>query len=371
MDIGIIFPYMETYGGAQIYALECIKRWQKKHDITFYSVIYNQELFEDYSLDMDIVKIDIPYKTKFMNFPLLFQHKLASKYLNNHEIYNSHMFPCHSLDIDNNIWCPQEPSRILYDLEYLMKKESLPVRGLYKLSAPILRHVDKRNYKAARTVANSNYSKKYLESVYNISISDIVYPGVDTEKFNNNKTDKSEKMIIMVSRLYKEKNVDIGIKALSQLDKEYTMKIVGTGPYLESLKKLCIKLGVEDRVQFLDFVGDKQLVSLYKQATYLIFLPYKEPFGMVALEALSAGTPVIGLKNGGGYSELIKDGFNGYLVDFDSSEIAEKIKIMENDENLYNQMKKNCKKTAEDYTWDKTADQFMKVFENYLTMKTQ
>lgn len=62
------------------------------------------------------------------------QQKIASKYISKHEIYNSHMFPCHSLNLENNIWIPQEPARILYDLKYLIDKEGFSKKALYNIS---------------------------------------------------------------------------------------------------------------------------------------------------------------------------------------------------------------------------------------------
>ncbi len=369
MDIGVIFPYLETYGGAQIFALECLKRWKKDNDIVIYTVDLDESQFENYDLDYEIIKMNIPYKNKLMNFPLLLQHKLASKYISKHEIINSHMFPCHSLNIDNNIWIPQEPSRILYDLKTLMVNESFSKKVLYNITTPILRYVDKRSYNAEKTIANSFYSKQYLESIYPIQITDVVYPGVDIKKFNKNKTKKEENIILLVSRLYKEKNVDVGIKALAHLDDSYTMKIVGKGPYKTELEKLGEKLGLKNRIEFLNFVDDETLVSLYKEALCVIFMPYKEPFGMVALEALAAGTPVIGKKDGGGYSEIIQDGINGFLVDFNPKEIAQKIDFIQSDVTKYKQMIKNCKKIASQYTWDNTANQLMNIFENFLQNK--
>lgn len=103
-----------------------------------------------------------------------------------------------------------------------------------------------------------DYSRKYLEDVYQINIEDIVYPGVDVDRFDKDKTKKEDNVILLVSRLYKEKNIDIGIKVLSLLDDSYVLKIVGKGPYKGELQKLSEKLNVSDRIVFYDFVDDKK-----------------------------------------------------------------------------------------------------------------
>lgn len=240
-----------------------------------YSVNFDRDLYEDYDLDIEVRKIDIPYKNKLMNFPLLMQQKIASKYISKHEIYNSHMFPCHSLNLENNIWIPQEPARILYDLKYLMDKEGFSKKALYNISTPLLRYIDKKSYKASKTIANSNYSKNYLEEVYQINIEDIVYPGVDVDRFERDKTKKEDNVILLVSRLYKEKNIDIGIKALSLLDESYVLKIVGKGPYKEELQKLSEKLNVSERIVFYDFVDDQTLTSLLRKHSVLFSCPIR------------------------------------------------------------------------------------------------
>ena len=125
-------------------------------------------------------------------------------------------------------------------------------------------------------------------------------------------------------------------------------------------------MNLDKRVQIMDFVDDTELISLYKEAFCVIFMPYKEPFGMVALESMAAGTPVIGLKNGGGYTELIKEEINGFIVENNPQDIVQKINLIKNDEILYKKMSQNCRKTANKHTWDDTSRQLMTIFENYL-----
>lgn len=115
-------PFLDSWGGAQKYLFECLKRWDKKNDTTIYTVAYNKELYKEYdSLSYNVKILNPPVKTKLMNLPLLLQKNIISKQIDKHEIYNSHMFPLHSLNLENNIWTPQEPSRILYDLRAMYK----------------------------------------------------------------------------------------------------------------------------------------------------------------------------------------------------------------------------------------------------------
>lgn len=368
MDIGMIFPYLDTVGGAQIYFMECLKRWQKNNDITIYTMKYEEELYHDYNIDCDVTILNPPIvKSKLMNLPLLIQRNKISKQIPKHEIYNSHLFPFHSLNLKNNIWTPQEPPRILYDLNILIKRSTIPNKIVYSITAPTLRKINQNNYNTSETIANSQYSKKYLEKVYNIDINSVVYPGVDYKKYNKYNNEKDFKKILVVSRLYYEKRVDIAIKALTYLDTSYKLYIVGKGPYKEDLIKLAKELNLNQQVIFLDFVEDNELINAYKTSLCTVFMPYKEPFGMVVLESMAASTPIIGCNNCGGYTELIKNGENGFLIEYNPKEIAKKIKYLNENQDIYEQMVKNCKKTAEKYTWKETADNTMKVFEDYLS----
>lgn len=362
----MIYPFLDYYAGGSIYFMECIKRWKKNNDITIYAVTYDKDVFADYDVDVDVKIMDVPFKKEFMRIPLIFQHRIAEKYIEKHEIFNSHTFPCHSFNIENNIWTAHDPSRILYDLSVLIKKESLPKRILYNSTAPFLRKIDKSNYRASITIANSNYSKPYFEEVYgNIDV-EVVYPGVDFKKYNKEKIEKNKNLIVCASRIFDVKRFDLAIKALQYLDEETHLVIIGEGPYKNNLIKLSQNLKLENRVTFKGFVSDKKLIEYYKKALCTVFLPYNELFGMVALESLAAGTPVIGKKNGGGYTELINEGENGFLIDYNPKVIAEKIRYMQENETTYKKMVQNCINTAKNHTWNHTANQTMKIFEKQL-----
>lgn len=174
------------------------------------------------------------------------------------------------------------------------------------------------------------------------------------------------KKIVVVSRLYYEKRIDIAIKTLSYLDDSYTLEIIGKGPYFTELNKLTRKLNLTKRVKFLNFVSNADLIRKYQEALCVIFTPYREPFGMVVLESMAAGTPLIGCNGCGGYTEIIEKGYNGYLVDFNPKSIAEKIKYLSENQEIYDEISDNCRDTAKKYTWKKTANETMQVFKEYL-----
>ena len=109
----------------------------------------------------------------------------------------------------------------------------------------------------------------------------------------------------MAGRLVHYKKFDLGIQAALKTGKK--LKIAGSGPELERLKKIAGNAPVE----FLGRVPDENLRRLYNQATALIF-PQSEDFGLTAAEAQSCGLPVVAY-GGGGALEIVEDGKTGVI----------------------------------------------------------
>ena len=113
---------------------------------------------------------------------------------------------------------------------------------------------------------------------------------------------------LIVSRLYKYKNIDIAIESFSRLG--YPLVIIGSGPDGRRLKRSA--KGFKN-IEFLGFVPDEELASYYSNCRAFI-MPQEEDFGLTAIEAMSHGKPVIALKIGGA-TETIIDGQTGIFFD--------------------------------------------------------
>ena len=112
----------------------------------------------------------------------------------------------------------------------------------------------------------------------------------------------------MVGRLVGYKRFDLAVKAFSAMGLK--LKIVGDGPMLRKLKAISVKC---KSIEFLGLVSDYRLPELYSKAQAVIF-PQEEDFGIVPLEAMASGRPVIAYK-GGGALETIVDGETGIFFD--------------------------------------------------------
>lgn len=118
-------------------------------------------------------------------------------------------------------------------------------------------------------------------------------PPVDLSRFANVRR-APEDWFLVVSALVPYKKLDQAVRACAHLGRR--LKIVGSGPEEEKLRLLASELGA--KVDFVGFASDEELVDYYRRAKALLF-PGVEDFGIVPVEAIAAGCPVIAFKKGG------------------------------------------------------------------------
>ena len=124
----------------------------------------------------------------------------------------------------------------------------------------------------------------------------------------------AENRILYVGQLIHGKGVDLLIRALPHIRCDYELTIVGTGNGQAVLEDLCRSLGITDKVRFAGWVSPTQIGDFYAAAK-VIAIPsrWPEPFGMVGLEAMHYGRPVVGF-NTGGIPDWLEHGVTGLLV---------------------------------------------------------
>lgn len=159
-------------------------------------------------------------------------------------------------------------------------------------------------------VANSKEVAARIKKFYRRE-SVVIYPPVDTKKLEirNQKTEKQGNYFLVVSRLVASKNVDLVVEVCCNLN--LPLKVVGTGREMENLK---VVAGDKVNIEFLGEVKDDQLVGLYQNCRAVIFAASDEDFGLVPVEAMATGKPVIALAEGG-VKETVIDGKTGVYFD--------------------------------------------------------
>lgn len=247
---------------------------------------------------------------------------------------------------------------------------------------------------ADRLVAATPIEKNHMTWHYgaNPQKIDVVPPGVDLNRFNPlDRREAKEKigmppddqMILFVGRMQPLKGVDILIEALGlvrqkepKLAQNICVSLIGGDPQpdsevekreLERLNNLRKKLDIEDLVTFLGAKDQDTLVYYYSAAEMVVMPSHYESFGMVALEAMACGAPVIA-SDVGGLPFNIEDGFNGYLVPGrDPRALADKIILLLKYPALRDQLSEQAQAWVARYSWVNIADEILEVFERTLS----
>lgn len=201
----------------------------------------------------------------------------------------------------------------------------------------------------------------------------VIYNGVDADKYKNNgdfaiaKSIMQKKKVLFLGRLTEQKGpVQFLHAAKKVLEKEPgTMFFVaGTGGMLPLLINLSIELGLEKNVKFLGYLSDNDQKKIYSACDVYVMPSTSEPFGIVALEAMASGTPVI-ISKTSGVSEVVKGALK---VDFwDINGMAQKIIAVLKYPPLKNSIVGMSEEDLKGLTWEKVAEQTLKAYEEAIS----
>jgi glycosyltransferase involved in cell wall biosynthesis len=191
----------------------------------------------------------------------------------------------------------------------------------------------------------------------------------DLSRFRSKFALPEEKIVLFVGRLVHEKGVHVFVNAVSKVLEKVNAKfiIVGNGYMKEQLSNIVKNVGHGHKVMFTGFVDDETLRRLQKCADVSVVPSLFEPFGIVALEAMAAKSPVV-VSDTGGLSEIVEHDVTGVKVYPDNPDsLAWGIRKVLLDEAYANWIKTNAyKKVQEKYNWDKIAQHAKVVYEAVL-----
>ena len=227
--------------------------------------------------------------------------------------------------------------------------------------------------RATRVIAISSVAERELLRWYPVDEDALAHVphGVDTERYHPDVgqhpavcTDQFT--LLHVGRLVSRKHVDLALEALAVLERDdVELLIAGTGPHHSRLATRAEQLGVTARTTFLGFVPDENLPSLYADSDAVLFLSRYEGFGLTVLEAMAAGTPVIGTPVGG-VPDVVTDGEDGLIVERDATAVTGAIDRLAETPELTMEMGAKARAVAEQRTWDSVAAKTENVYQDVL-----
>lgn len=239
--------------------------------------------------------------------------------------------------------------------------------------------------------------RSQIEYLYKTSINTIkvIPPGVDTGHFYPIPPDEAKeaieiptdhRMLLFVGRIERLKGIETLIKAIAILydsgflkECPHYLTIIGGNPddthedlnsEMHRLKDLSKEYNIEDLIIFLGKRSQDSLPYYYSAAEVVIMPSHYESFGMVALEAMACGTPVIASQVGG-LAYLVKDGETGMVVPNDDPQaLADSLKKVLCRKGIRNELSANAARYAKEYDWEIIASQVINVYESLQNTET-
>lgn len=167
-----------------------------------------------------------------------------------------------------------------------------------------------------------------------------------------------ERLLFHLGRLVPEKGAGVLLEALSFLRDRHPVRLVigGVGPYKAELERRVHLLGLQDRVRFAGWVSDQEAQSLYAHSDVAVVPSTYEPFGIVALEAMAAGAPLVA-SDVGGLSEIVVHGQTGLKAyPGDPQSLATQIHRLLSDRELAGRLAAEAKRQVRQrYAWSSVA----------------
>lgn len=290
------------------------------------------------------------YKDTYEMWKLYYLHKKIAKDINkgkydfaiiNASEFIETPFVLRFLKIKSIFYCHDPHDRLIYDPLSKIPEHLDIVRKTYERLFRFLRKKwDKKNFSSADLIlANSKYTKRIIKKTYGKE-SVVLYLGVDENLFSPDKKQKLFDVLFVGS----------------------TFKLDGFDLFLEVAKLLPKKVRAKSLLADMEWVSnDIVMRDLYRNAKIVLSFGVREPFGLVPLEAMSCGVPVVAI-NEAGYKETIIDNETGYLLPRNANIIAEKIKELLTDRKLIAQMGNNASKhVLKNWTWKKSSDNMYKI----------
>lgn len=350
--------YNLYFSGAKRTVYEHTKRLKTLgHQVDVYTIDTEHDIFDPGSVSSNDFRYE--YKKKIVNVPFLKKvtadindfialrllHKKIAQHIDSggYDIALIHTdqitqapFILRYLQTKNAYFC-LEPLKIGYEYG-LRVSNKLPLHNqIYETANRFIRkRIDRKNARAAyASFSISKFGRELMISAFDI-YPKVSYLGVDTSLFKKTNI-KKKKQVLFIGQKLAMNGYEEALKAVEAVPKDIRPE----------LKVVSISKNKKKRL------SDKDMVKLYNESLVTLSLSNYDTFGLVPLESLACGTPVIAF-DVAGYRETMIDKKTGYLVDFGVQEISEKLTVLLSNERKREEMGKYGREWIEEnWTWEK------------------
>jgi UDP-glucose:(heptosyl)LPS alpha-1,3-glucosyltransferase len=292
--------------------------------------------------------------------------------VHSHErIFAADIYTLHGVPHRFWVHCVRKKKMSLYDLATSWVEKKLIMEG------------NCQKFIAVSSLTKDIFLQEYKINPEKIS---VVQPGIDLKDYNI--TDRegqrlklrkelgialSEPVILFVSMNFEIKGLDNIIQSLAKLKadgKSFKLLVVGKGN-VKKYTRLASQAQIANDIIFTGILSREKLIQIYLSSDIYIMLSKFDTFGMVVLEAMAAGLPVI-ISSNVGAKDLVQEDKNGFIIGntSDYGYIASKLKILF-DENIRRKMSAAAYQTATENTWDMVATKYQDIYTDILAVKNK
>jgi glycosyltransferase involved in cell wall biosynthesis len=324
-------------GGGERVLLKIAQRYNAK----IYTAEYNKEsTYPEFGeLDVEVIgrrglsKV-IPYGrvAQGINYGLTFYN---FKIKDDYDVINPHFAPSHWIRHLNErvLWYCHTPLRDVWDLyQYRLGLKKLHQKPVHVLGSKVVRSMDRGVVKNIESIfANSENTRSRLIKYFGREDAKVLNGGIDYERYKNNGDDK---FFFYPSRMSPNKQQDFAVEAFLRFKKmmgergaKYKLVLCGVvsldkfyKDYYEMVRKQALR---SQDIEILTQVSDEKLLDLYSRCTAVLYPPINEDYGLVPLEAMASGKPVIARGEGGPLETVVRDK-TGFLIN-DAEHMARKM----------------------------------------------
>jgi len=233
------------------------------------------------------------------------------------------------------------------------------------VSLPFVRRFEKaslRNVALFITPSEYQLQQARVQGVIGQKKAAVVPLGVDHSEFCP--TGEEEPFALYVGRIHPHKSVELAMMSMKNMNSDYSLVIAGdvdegNVQYVERLLGLAEKLKISDRVELILHPSERRIVRLMQSCSVLLFPSTIDTFGLVVLEAMACGKPVVAC-NRGGVPEIIRDA--GFLIEPNPVEWQKVVARVLSDSDLRHRMGHKALQRSETYSWQDTTSRLLATF---------